>query len=180
MSTRFAAVSLAAIAIAAPVLGQTSGETSTQGVYSDETWQNETQVIRPSGEELLGGPVRQPGEIRLPSDTGPAYDYADEVSTVAYATRSYGQSQLKSARRLVETANQTPTISTQRDYIRPGTQVQTVSGAPLGRVALVANGETGEGKIAWVRPPNSNDTAMQQVRIRSVTYHNGKFIAIAG
>ncbi|MEM5517056.1 hypothetical protein WNY37_08835 [Henriciella sp. AS95] len=186
MSARLVAVSLSAISIAVPAIAQSAGNASAASAFDSRGWSTETQVIRSGTSELLGGPVRQPGEIRLANDTGPDYYYDHKpASAGVYARVPADRSETDISRDAdIRPAAIKPAtasgISEQDDYVRPGTQVQTISGTPLGRIALVGRAQSDGVRSVWVQPPNSNSAQMLQVNIRSVTYSGGEFIAVAG
>ncbi|MEQ9317384.1 MAG: hypothetical protein RLN72_16155 [Henriciella sp.] len=145
-----------------------------------------TAYVYASSPELLGGPVRQPGEIRIASERGNAGEglrHQPRRSTVTW-TQSTGSTDAVSVGyeepQIVLTEAYRASQSSSGEYVRPGTQVQSTAGTPLGRIELVEKAPSGVVNTAWVRPPNSNSASLKQVRIRSVTYANGEFVAVAG
>lgn len=174
----------------ASVAALISGTALAQGVGDVEAGAdqpgNGTAYVSTSSPELLGGPVRQPGEIRIASERGNEGEgqrYQARRSAVAWTRPTSSGDEGSTgynAPQIVLTEAYRGSQSSSGDYVRPGTQVQSTAGTPLGRIELVEKAPSGVVNTAWVRPPNSNSAGLKPVRIRSVTYANGEFVAVAG
>ncbi|MGB3627746.1 MAG: hypothetical protein WA989_18115 [Henriciella sp.] len=174
-------------AIAGTASAQSAHEASTAPERSLKPAIEEQAYIYASAPELLGGPVRQPGEIRVASERG---DEADQLSYTVQKSAAGFRAHSKDEQTAGPTSQGTTRVvltdayresqNASNDYIRPGTQVQTANGVPLGRVALVEKADSGRVDTAWVKQPNTNSSNLKEVDIRSVTYANGEFVAVGG
>ena len=151
--------------------------------YTPYGWEADGTSRYSGGSELLGGPVRQPGDVQVGSETpytvsSGRYDVGP--AEVDYASTAGGSASQNADVRVVLTDAYRASVKQQQSYVKPGTLVESENGLPLGIVQRVDRDNNGQVTRAWVRPPNSNTSDLQPVRVRSVTYANGEYTIIAG
>lgn len=187
MPARLITVAFIAATAASYSSAQSYGATGEVSTFSrSEQYGGEVYMIT-SKPELLGGPVRQPGEIRIASErSNDGFDRRIQMRSSATETTVIDDGSGAVIKVSYEDAGIALTDSYRASqsrsggYVQPGTQVQTADGMPIGRVAIIEKADAGQVKKAWVRRPNTNSSDLQQVNIRSVTYRNGEFVAVAG
>lgn len=151
--------------------------------YTPYGWEADGTSRYSGGGELLGGPVRQPGEVQVGTETAytmSAQRYDAGSADTAYASTASASTAQTADVRVVLTEAYRTSVKQQQSYVKPGTLVESENGLPLGIVQRVDRDKNGQVTWAWIKPPNSNTTDLQPVRVRSVTYANGEYTIVAG